>query len=115
MKSNDPQLPDGNDPLDALLREADEYMPDKGFTARVLHNLPARRSRSWSRLAVLSAALLICVGLVAWQAPLLFAAFCGVMKHPSLLNWQTILAIVPLVVALTSLGWILVAVATSED
>jgi uncharacterized membrane protein YcjF (UPF0283 family) len=115
MKPHEPQLPDGNDPLDTLLREADEYMPDGGFTARVLHNLPARRSRSWSRLVVLSAALLICIGLVAWQAPLLFAAFCGVVKQPSMLNGQTILALVPLAVALTSLVWILVAVATSED
>ena len=115
MKPYDPQLPDGNDPLDTLLREADEYIPDGGFTARVLQRLPARRSRSWYRLVVLSAALLICVGLVAWQAPLLFAAFCGVVKQPSTLNWQTILALVPLTVALTSLVWILVTVATNED
>src|SRR3974377_1521082 len=114
MKPHDPQLPDGTDPLHALLREADEYIPDDGFTARVLRNLPARHSRSWHRLLVLSAALLICVGLAAWQSRLLVAALCGLVRQPSILNWQTILALVPLGVVLTSLVWVLVAVAFGE-
>jgi hypothetical protein len=115
MKNNAPQSSDGNDPLDALLREADEYIPDNGFTARILQNLPARRSRRWSRFAVLSAALLIGMALAVLQAPAMFGVFFATLKQPSLLNWQTVVGFAPLMAALASLVWILVAVASGED
>ena len=115
MKNGATQLSDGNDPLDALLREADEYIPDNGFTARVLENLPVRRGLRWRRFVVLSAALLIGMGLATWQSPAMFAAFCGSLRQPSLLSWQTVLGFAPLMAALASLVWILVAVASGED
>jgi hypothetical protein len=115
MKNNATRLSDGSDPLDALLREADEYIPDKGFTARVLQNLPARRGLRWRRFAVLSVASLIGMALATWQSPAMFAAFCGSLRQPSLLSWQTVLGFVPLMAALASLVWILVTVASGED
>jgi hypothetical protein len=115
MNHNTTGLPDGSDPLDAVLRETDDYIPDNGFTARVLQNLPARRSRRWSRFAVLSAALLIGMALAASQAPAMFGVFFATLKQPSLLNWQTVLAFAPLMAALASLVWMLVAVASGED
>jgi hypothetical protein len=115
MKNNVTRLSDGNDPLDELLRETDEYIPDNGFTARVLQNLPARRGLRWRRFAVLSAALLIGMALATWQSPAMVVAFCGSLRQPSLLSWQTVLGFAPLMAALASLVWILVAVASGED
>jgi hypothetical protein len=115
MNNDVSQLSDGNDRLDALLRESEEYIPDNGFTGRVLKNLPARRSRRWYRLAALSAALLIGMGLAAWWSPEMFGLICGTWKQPSALSWQTVLGFAPLIAALASLGWVLVAVASGED
>ncbi|HVU08838.1 MAG TPA: DUF5056 domain-containing protein [Verrucomicrobiae bacterium] len=36
--------PETNDPLDALLREQNQYVEDNGFTARVVAALPRRRA-----------------------------------------------------------------------
>jgi hypothetical protein len=48
------------DPLDLQLREAAPYIDDNGFTARVLHQLPATRRTRWSlRGAILLAATLL--------------------------------------------------------
>jgi hypothetical protein len=107
-------MPQEGDPLDALLRNADEYISDDGFTARVVQNLPARRSRRWRRFTVLSAALLIGAALVAWQAPAMLAAFNSSLSSPSLLDWKALFGSVPLLAALGSLGWVLFAVATDE-
>ena len=46
-------LPEENDPLDALLREQNAYMDDAGFTKRVLAALPRRRRRFPLRRAFL--------------------------------------------------------------
>ena len=115
MKNEPLNLPENADPLDALLRDADEYLPDNGFTARVVRQLPARRSRRWRRLAVLSAALLIGVALAAWQSPVMFVFFSAPLNLPSLLHWQTLLGFLPLLAALASLVWGLFAVANDED
>jgi ABC-type multidrug transport system permease subunit len=37
--------PEQNDPLDALLREQNQYVEDNGFTRRVVSALPRRPSR----------------------------------------------------------------------
>ena len=115
MKNEPLNLPENADPLDALLRDADEYLPDNGFTARVVQNLPVRKNRRWRRSAVLAAALLIGVGLTAWQSPAIFAVFSGSLNLPSLLHWQTFVGFVPLLAALGSLVWVLFAVANEED
>jgi hypothetical protein len=115
MKNNSPNLPENADPLDALLRDADEYLPDNGFTARVVQKLPARRNRHWLRLMLLSTAMLLGVGLAAWQSPAMFAIFSGSLNLPSLLHWQTVVGLVPLLAALGSLVWVVFAVANEED
>jgi len=115
MKINQPELPDGNDPLDALLREAENYIPDNGFTARVLKTLPARRKRHWSRFAVLSAAVLIGVGLAAWQSPAILAVFDGAMQPSALLQRQTLFGFAALFTALGSLVWVVFKLANEED
>jgi hypothetical protein len=115
MKTNQTELPDGNDPLDALLREADNYIPDNGFTARVVKNLPARRKHRWLRFAVLSAAVLMGVGLAAWQSPAIFAIFGGAMEPSALLQRQTLLGFAGLLVALGSLVWVGFKLASEED
>lgn len=120
MKNDSTQPPEMNDPLksdslDALLREADEYIPDNGFTARVVRQLPSRRHPRWRRWAVLTAALFIGVGLAVWQSPALFAAFNGALNARSLLHWQTLLGFVPLLTVIASLTWTLFAVASEED
>ena len=115
MNINPPPLPDGNDPLDALLRESEPYIPDDGFTARVLNQLPARRKRRWLRFAVLSAAVLIGVGLAAWQAPALFAVFDGALQPATLLHRQALFGFVALFAALGSLVWVGFKLANEED
>jgi hypothetical protein len=41
--------PETNDPLDALLRDQNQYVEDNGFTTRVISALPQRRPRFWLR------------------------------------------------------------------
>jgi hypothetical protein len=115
MKDNLPNSPEGNDPLDALLREANGYIPDNGFTARVITALPARRQHSWRRFVVLSTAMLIGAVLVLWQLPTAFAIFSTMPKQWSAFHWQMLFAFVPLLAALASLGWVVFAVANEEE
>jgi hypothetical protein len=115
MKDNLPSAPEANDPLDALLREADGYVPDNGFTTRVLTSLPARRKHSWRRFAVLSTAMLIGAVLVLWQLPTAFAILGTMPKHWSAFQWQTLVTFVPLLAALASFGWMAFAIANEED
>ena len=115
MKNDQIQPPEANNPLDALLRDADEYIPDNGFSARVVKNLPARRHRRWCRFAVLSASLLIGVSLAAWQYPAIVVMFSGAWTQPASINWRLVLGLVPLIAALASLAWTVFAIVNDED
>jgi uncharacterized membrane protein YcjF (UPF0283 family) len=115
MKDNLPNAPESSDPLDALLREADGYIPDNGFTARAMTALPARRKHSWRRFVVLSTAMLIGAVLILWQLPATFAIFSTMPKHWSAFPWQTLVAFVPLLAALASFSWMAFAVANEEE
>jgi hypothetical protein len=53
------KTPEENDPLDALLREQNQYVEDDGFTARVLTNLPRRHSWFWLRQIFLLGAAIV--------------------------------------------------------
>src|SRR6185312_4662147 len=50
---NSPEAPD---PIDKLLREQDAYVPDDGFTKRVIKALPTRR-HVFPRLILLAVAI----------------------------------------------------------
>jgi hypothetical protein len=93
------------DPLDALLREQDGYIPDNGFTARVVAALPARRRRMWLRPVLLGSATMI-GGIIA----------LGCMPHPieaghqawtgiRQLQFQPLLALLPILAAFIPLLW----------
>jgi len=107
-------LPDNQDPLDALLREADGYIPDNGFTARVITALPARRQHAWRRFTVLSTAMLACAVLTAWQLPAAITLLESMLKNWSAFQWPMLAALVPLLAALASLGWVAFTVANEE-
>ena len=115
MKDLVPGSPQEQDPLDALLREADEYIADGGFTARVVRALPARRRRPVWRIAVLATALLICAGLAAWALPpagaILNLARFGVGN----LQVNFLLALVPVLAAVGCLVWGALSLANEED
>jgi hypothetical protein len=115
MKKEIINSPENNDPLDELLREADGYLPDNGFTARVLTALPARRKHSWRRFAVLAAAVLVSGILAAWQLPAALALLAPLPQHWSAVQWQNLITLVPFLAALASLGWVVFAVVSEEE
>ncbi len=108
--------PEGNDPLDALLRENEAYVEDSGFTARVVALLPPRR-RSWLRPAILFSATLLGLALMVWWLPSLkdevvVGANDGLVMN---FNLQSLLTLGVLLAAAAALGWGLIAVVRSED
>jgi uncharacterized membrane protein YcjF (UPF0283 family) len=115
MKNDIPNASEMNDPLDELLRGADEYLPDNGFTARVLTALPERRKHSWRRFVVLTAAMIIGAVLVAWQMPASIALVSMMPRQWSAIQWPMLLALVPTLVALASLGWMVFLVTNEEE
>jgi hypothetical protein len=115
MKNELPNVPETNDPLDALLREADIYIPDDGFTARVVATLPRRRRHSWLRLAVLSSATLIGASLAAWQLPSASTLLDAVPRSLTALQWQTTAILLPILAAIGALGWGVFAMVTEEE
>ena len=115
MKNELPTAPETNDPLDALLREADVYIPDDGFTARVIAVLPRRRRRPWLRLAVLSVATLAGAGLAAWQLPSGSALLAAIPRSVTAFQWQTATMLLPILAALGALGWGVFAMVNEEE
>jgi hypothetical protein len=104
--------PEANDPLDALLREENQYIDDRDFTARVLARLPRRRLG-------LRPALLLAVTVIG----AVVAAFCLPWKElilpdpnslfstdsPTLSAWTLVLAV------MGSLAWAAVSALQWED
>lgn len=115
MKNEMSHLPKTPDALDELLLGADDYLPDNGFTARVLTALPAKRTHSWRRFGVLTGAMVIGTVLVAGQLPAAITLLNTLPKHWSALQWQPLVALVPLLAALASLGWVAFVVTTEEE
>jgi len=115
MKNEMSHLPKTQDPLDELLLGADEYLPDSGFTARVLTALPAKRAHSWRRFAVLTLAVFIGAALAAWELPAIFGILHqAIPLHWSAIQWPLIATITALLAALASLVWAMFALVAEE-
>lgn len=113
---NDPDHPAVmSDPLDALLRDAEGYIPDNGFTARVMKSLPSRRRRDWRRFIVLSVSLLAGTGLIAWQYPAVVSAVSEVLNPASASACPMLIVLAPVLAALASLAWGVYAIISDED
>jgi hypothetical protein len=115
MKDDQSELPEKNDPLDALLRDAEGYIPDNGFTARVVGNLPVRRRQNWRRFIVISISLLIGAGLAAWQYPAMVAVLSAALKAPVTVDSPMFLVLIPMLAAFASLAWGAYAMTRDED
>jgi hypothetical protein len=106
--------PEIKDPLDALLRGQDQYVEDNGFTARVLKNLPRRRSHFWLRQILLqgatTAGFVLAVLWLPWKnLPALdFHALFSSNAH-MLLPWVVVLSV------MASLLWSILAAIQLED
>lgn len=66
MKDETKKPGDSADPLDAMLREANTYTDDNGFTNRVLASLPAKQSRFPVRAIAIAIASIVSLLIVAW-------------------------------------------------
>jgi len=102
---------DTNDPLDALLREQNDYIEDNGFTARVMAALPQRRPRTSLRPALLLGATVIGYVLAILWVP------WNLLNSGALLslNGQALLAYGLLLVIFGSLLWGVIAALGWEE
>lgn len=105
--------PESQDPLDALLREQDQYVADDGFTQRVITSLPRRRGRQWPRFLLLGAAIIGWVMAALWLAkdtlPQLNAFSIYSLDSQTLWPWFVVLCVA------ASLTWAVVAAVQWED
>jgi hypothetical protein len=104
-----------NDPLDMLLRDENAYVPDDGFTSRVLTALPRQRQHSWMRLVFLSSSLIAGATLALWLLPPVTQIFAALPVNWSDWRWQTLFTLIPFAAVLASIGWGLFAVVSDEE
>jgi len=104
--------PDTNDPLDALLREQNNYIEDNGFTARVVGALSARKSRAWLRPTLLLGATAI-----GYVLAILWLPWKTIFDSSTLLsfNSQALLTIFLLLSIVGSLLWGVIAAIGLEE
>jgi hypothetical protein len=106
-------LPEANDPVDALLREQNPYVDDAGFTARVVQSLPRRR-RAWLRPVILMSAIAIgSVLAIRWlpwgELPPLDLSALLSPDSQRLLPWILVVSVVG------SLVWSIISLIPRED
>jgi Domain of unknown function (DUF5056) len=94
--------PETNDPIEQLLREQDGYVPDDGFSKRVVARLPRRRG--WLPRVVLLAAVVIGAVFAVYWLPWKNLPPLDYTKIISLdpKVWSTWLPFVAVIVALAS-------------
>lgn len=105
--------PENNDSLDALLQEENRYVPDDGFTKRVVMSLPRRRSPLWPMFLLLGAAIIGSIAAALWLPwshlpPLSASAFIS-PDSKVLLPWLTVCLVA------ASLAWATIAAIQWED
>lgn len=114
VNATSPQSPQPGDPLEAFLLEAQEHIPDEGFTARVIASLPPRRRPGLRRAGILASATLVGAALAVGQLP-----------PPSLVSemlawgWRAagphlIPLLLPVLLAVVALGWSVYALVSEE-
>jgi hypothetical protein len=109
-------LPEENDPIDALLREQNAYLDDAGFTNRVIQSLPRRR-RAWLRPVILSGAIAIGSVLAIRWLPWgnLLALDLSSLKSLFAADSPTLLSLVTVLAVGASLVWSIISVLQRED
>lgn len=104
---------ENNDPLDDLLQEENRYVPDDGFTKRVIASLPHRRRRRLPGFLLLSAAIIGSIAAALWlpweHLPSVNVSALLALNSDVLLPWL----MVSLVAA--SLAWVVLAAVQWED
>jgi hypothetical protein len=113
MKTDVNDLPD-NDPLDARLREANDYIADNGFTARVMTSLPPRRRRRWGRRLILSVATLLGAALTACWMPSANDMLAAVSFGSGQFKAEYLFSLLPVFAAAVSIFGGLLAIAREE-
>jgi hypothetical protein len=101
------------DPLDALLREQNQYIGDDGFTAKVLASLPRRRN-AWLRPAIVSGATatgsVLAILWLPWKSlPALDSAALLSLNSQVLLPWFGVLVVMGVLV------WNAIVMLQTED
>jgi hypothetical protein len=105
--------PEHNDRLDALLQEENRYVPDDGFTKRVVASLPRRRSRRWPAYILPGAAIIGSIAAALWvpwsHLPSLNASAFVSPDSKVLLPWLTVCLVA------ASLAWATIAALQWDD
>jgi hypothetical protein len=113
MKNNTNER-SADDPLEARLREANDHLPDNGFTARVMAALPPRRRPVRTRRLILSVATLLGASLTAWWMPSANDMLEAVSIGNGPFKLQYWFALLPVFTAGISLFWGMLAIAREE-
>ena len=103
---------DDNDPLDALLQEENRYVPDDGFTKRVIASLPRRRSPQWPRFLLLGAAIIGSVAAALWVP---WNALPPLNGGSISLNSEVLLPWLTVCLVIASLSWAVIAAIQWDD
>lgn len=104
--------PDANDPLDALLREQNNYIEDNGFTTRVVSALPRTPRHEWVRTVILLGATGVGYVLAIFWLP--WENIANVFVSFSL-DSQTLMGCAVFLAIAGSLVWGLVTALSSEE
>jgi hypothetical protein len=101
------------DQIDALLREQNPYVDDKGFTARVVKSLPRRRRARLRPVILLGATVIGSVLAVCWlpweNLPPLDLSVLSSPNSEILLPWILVISVA------SSLVWSVIATFRWED
>ena len=105
--------PERTDPVEAMLREQNQYVNDDGFTARVVAALPRRR-RTWLRPIVLLGAAGIGSVLAGQWLP--WGSLASIrLSALATLDLQVLMPWVTVVVVMGSIAWASAAALQWDD
>src|SRR5438552_17718036 len=105
---------DAADALEALLSEREVYLPDDGFTARVMGRLPPRRRAGSLRGLILAAGLLAGVVVLVSQAGTAEAILADFREHARNRDLLSLFRLAPVLAAIGSLIWAMTSFGCEE-